>query len=277
VDDDARTDPLVPTPPEPVRLGGAPSRIAFVSSSVPESRQALGELTERYGNHPAEEAEVIVALGGDGFMLYTMHRYMALGTPMFGMNRGTVGFLMNAYEPDDLPTRLGEAHVQALRPLKMVANCEGGARLEAVAFNEVSMLRQERQAAKLRLLINGRERMELLICDGIVVATAAGSTAYNLSANGPIIPIGSPLLALTPLSPFRPRRWRGALLPSSARVRVEVIERWKRPVSAVADHNEARNVIDVEIAEDPDTSVHMLFDADHNLEERILTEQFSNG
>lgn len=251
-----------------------PTQLAFVASSDPDARSARRILTERYGNTSPEEAEVIVALGGDGFMLETMHRHMALDVPLFGMNRGTVGFLMNHYEEDDLPARLAAAQLQRLHPLKMIADCEGGARLEAVAFNEVSMLRQERQAAKLRLIINGRERMESLICDGIILSTAAGSTAYNLSANGPIIPIGSPMLALTPISPFRPRRWRGALLPSNTHVRVEIIERWKRPVSAVADHNEARNVIDVEIAEDTEQSVNMLFDADHNLEERILTEQF---
>jgi NAD+ kinase len=252
-------------------------RLAFVASPAAESQQALRDLVERYGSAPLDEADVIVALGGDGFMLESMHRFMALGTPMFGMNRGTIGFLMNTFDAEGLPQRVAAAHLQQLRPLKMVANCEGGARLEAVAFNEVSMLRQERQAAKLRLVINGRERMEMLICDGVIVSTAAGSTAYNLSANGPIIPIGAPMLALTPISPFRPRRWRGALLQSSAHVRVEVIERWKRPVSAVADHVEARNVIDVEIAEDPTTSVSVLFDADHNLEERILTEQFGVG
>lgn len=254
-----------------------PTRLSFVASGSPSAQASLRELSDRYGNHTPEEAEVIVALGGDGFMLESMHRYMALQTPLFGMNRGTVGFLMNRFSTDDLPQRLSTAEVQILHPLRMIANCEGGARLEAVAFNEVSMLRQERQAATLRLFINGRERMERLVCDGIIVSTAAGSTAYNLSAHGPIIPIGSPLLALTPISPFRPRRWRGALLPSTAHVRVEVRERWKRPVSAVADHNEARNVVDVEISEDPEQYVNMLFDADHNLEERILTEQFSFG
>ncbi len=254
-----------------------PSRVAFVASSSPTAQSSLRELTDRYGNHSPDEAEVIVTLGGDGFMLESMHRYMALGTPLFGMNRGTVGFLMNRFSPDGLTDRLADAEEQVLRPLRMIANCDGGVRLEAVAFNEVSMLRQERQAAKLRLIINGRERMDQLVCDGIIVSTAAGSTAYNLSAHGPIIPIGSPLLAMTPISAFRPRRWRGALLPSSATVRVEVAERWKRPVSAVADHVEARDVVDVEIAEDPTQSVRMLFDADHNLEERILTEQFSFG
>ncbi|MGI9015518.1 MAG: NAD kinase [Euzebya sp.] len=260
---------------EPARP--APTNMAFVASNSPSAQSALRELSEEYGNHPPDQAQVIVALGGDGFMLETMHRYMALGTPMFGMNRGTIGFLMNRFQAEGLPQRLAYAQLQDLPPLKMVANSEGGARLEAVAFNEVSMLRQERQAAKLRLIINGRERMEVLICDGIIVSTAAGSTAYNLSAHGPIIPIGSPMLALTPISPFRPRRWRGALLPSHAHIRVEVIERWKRPVSAVADHNEARNVVDVEISEDTEHSVGLLFDADHNLEERILTEQFSFG
>jgi NAD+ kinase len=251
--------------PDPDRSPPPPTRLSIVASGAPDAQAAMRELVERYGTVPAADAEVIVALGGDGFMLESMHRYMSLGIPLFGMNRGTIGFLMNAYRAEDLPARLAAAHLQELRPLKMVTESEGGARLEALAFNEVSMLRQERQAAKLRLLINGRERMEMLICDGIIVSTAAGSTAYNLSASGPIIPIGAPMLALTPISPFRPRRWRGALIQSSAHVRVEVIERWKRPVSAVADHNEARNVISVEIAEDPTSSVRMLFDADHNL------------
>ncbi len=266
-----------PTPATTTHHREIPEQLAFVASSDPAAQLAKRLLTDRYGNASPEESQVIVALGGDGFMLETMHRFMALNTPLFGMNRGTIGFLMNRFDEDELPTRLAAAQLQQLSPLNMVSNSEGGARLEAVAFNEVSMLRQERQAAKLRLIINGRERMESLICDGIIVATAAGSTAYNLSANGPIIPIGSPMLAVTPISPFRPRRWKGALLPSNTRIRVEVIERWKRPVSAVADHNEARNVIDVEIAEDTEQSVNMLFDADHNLEERILTEQFNFG
>ncbi len=270
-------DPRGSMDPHPDRGATPPTRLAFVASGSSSSQAALKDLVDRYGNAAVDDAEVIVALGGDGFMLETMHRYIGLDTPLFGMHRGTIGFLMNRYDPEGLPARLAEVQRQELRPLRMVANCEGGARLEAVAFNEVSMLRQERQAAKLRLIINGRERMDLLICDGIILSTAAGSTAYNLSAHGPIIPIGSPMFALTPISPFRPRRWRGALLPSTAHIRVEVIERWKRPVSAVADHNEARNVIDVEISEAVDQSVTMLFDADHNLEERILAEQFSFG
>lgn len=263
--------------PDPDRPPAVPEAIAFVASGAKSAQEAKVELVDRYGNVPPDEAEVIVALGGDGFMLESMHRYMALQTPIFGMNRGTIGFLMNTYEAEELPHRLARGQHQTLRPLRMTANSEGGNRLDAVAFNEVSMLRQERQAAKLRLFINDRERMEELICDGIIVSTAAGSTAYNLSAHGPIIPIGSPLLALTPISAFRPRRWRGALLPSTVKIRVEVNERWKRPVSAVADHNEARNVTDVEIREDPDSYVELVFDADHNLEERILTEQFAFG
>ena len=265
------------SPAEAPAARSVPDRMAFVASGGPSAQQARRELSDRYGNHDPDDADVIVPLGGDGFMLESMHRFSDLGTPMFGMNRGTIGFLMNEFDADRLPDRVAQAHLQALRPLKMAAESEGGARLEAIAFNEVSMLRQERQAAKLRILINGRERMDVLICDGIIVSTAAGSTAYNLSANGPIIPIGSPMLAMTPISPFRPRRWRGALLPAGVQVRVEVIERWKRPVSAVADHNEARNVISVDISEDAETEVNMLFDADHNLEERILTEQFTFG
>ncbi|HUG86154.1 MAG TPA: NAD kinase [Euzebya sp.] len=260
--------------PDPDRGPVLPTRLAFVASGAPDAQAAHRELSERYGNAPVDGAEVIVALGGDGFMLETMHRYLPLDVPLFGMNRGTVGFLMNRYDVEDVPQRVADGQHQILRPLRMVANCEGGARLEGSAFNEVSMLRQERQAAKLRLTINGRVRMQELICDGVIVATPAGSTAYNLSAHGPIIPIGSPLLALTPLSAFRPRRWRGALLSDTANIKVEVIERWKRPVSAVADHNEARNVIDVEISQDPDRSVTLVFDSEHNLEERILTEQF---
>lgn len=249
-------------------------RMALVASGAPSAQEALRILEQRYGNHRPDDADVIVVLGGDGFMLESMHRYMSLDTPLFGMNRGTVGFLMNAFRQDGLPARIAAAQQFTLHPLRMIANCEGGARLDAVAFNEVSMLRQTRQAAKLRIWINGRERLSELICDGLLLATAAGSTAYNLSAHGPIIPIGSPLLALTPISAFRPRRWRGALLPNTSHVRVEVLDGWKRPVSAVADYNEARDVVDVDIREDPSVSVQLLFDSEHNLEERILSEQF---
>lgn len=250
------------------------TKIAIVASGDPQAQAALTDLQERYGNCAPDAAEVIVALGGDGFMLETLHRFMSLGKPTFGMNRGSVGFLMNTYEAEGLPERLDRASPVDLHPLRMLAQCEGGASLDALAINEVSMLRQTRQAAKLRIAIDGKVRMPELICDGVLVATAAGSTAYNLSAHGPIIPIGARILALTPISAFRPRRWRGALLDSDAEVVVEVLERWKRPVSAVADYNEARNVIDVRIAEARDTVVTLLFDPEHNLEERILFEQF---
>ena len=250
-------------------------RLAVVASTAPRAQEALRELEGRYGNAPPREADAIVALGGDGFMLQTLHRFMDLEKPTFGMNRGTVGFLMNRYAADALPDRLTAAQAVGLHPLRMLARSETGATLEAVAINEVSLLRQSRQAAKLRIAVDGRVRMEELICDGILVATAAGSTAYNLSAHGPILPIGSPMLALTPISAFRPRRWRGAILPSHAHVRIEVLERWKRPVSAVADYNEARDVVDVAVAEARDVTVRILFDPEHNLEERILMEQFA--
>ena len=250
-------------------------RLAVVASSAPKAQEALRELEDRYGNASPDEADAVIALGGDGFMLQTLHRFMQLEKPTFGMNRGTVGFLMNRYDGDGLRERLAAATPVCLHPLRMVARSEGGALLEALAINEVSMLRQSRQAAKLRISVDGRVRMDELICDGILLSTAAGSTAYNLSAHGPILPIGSPMLALTPISAFRPRRWRGAILPSHAQVRMEVLERWKRPVSAVADYNEARDVVDVAIEEASDVTVRVLFDPEHNLEERILMEQFA--
>jgi NAD+ kinase len=249
-------------------------RIAIVASNAPAAQEALPRLADRYGNARPQDADVIVALGGDGFMLETLHRHLRLGIPVFGMNRGSVGFLMNSYSEDDLAQRIEKANAVALNPLRMQTESESGSRLDALAFNEVSLLRQERQAAKLRLSIDGRVRLPELICDGVIVATAAGSTAYNLSAHGPILPIAAPLLALTPISAFRPRRWRGAILPSSVEVRIEILEGWKRPVSAVADFNEARDVVDVTIREDLERSAHVLFDADHSLEERILSEQF---
>lgn len=252
---------------------GNAERLAFVASPAPMAQEALVLCTAEYGNVPPSEADVIVPLGGDGFMLESMHRYMDLGIPLFGMHRGTIGFLMNTFAVDGLRGRLANAEAQTLHPLQMQAELADGDFTPAIAFNEVSLLRQERQAAKLRLIINGRVRMEQLICDGVIISTAAGSTAYNLSAHGPIIPIGSSLLALTPISPFRPRRWRGALLPSSVRVRIEIIERAKRPVSATADHIEVRDIVAVEI-EEATSTVNMLFDAGHNLQERILAEQF---
>src|SRR6476660_5738332 len=233
-------------------------RIAFVASPIGEAHEALQRLSARYGNVAAGDADVIVALGGDGLMLQTLHRFMKTGKPIYGMHRGTVGFLMNEYSPDDLPERLSKSHV----------------RVEFHAFNEVSLFRQTYQAARLRVLIDGEERLPELVADGVLLATPAGSTAYNLSAQGPILPINAPLMALTPISPFRPRRWRGALLPDTARVRVEVLEPEKRPVAAVADHDEVRAVRTVDIQMDHSISMQMLFDPGHSLDERILREQF---
>ncbi len=249
-------------------------RITFVASPIPEARDALERLAARYGNVAAKDADVIVALGGDGLMLQTLHRFMKTGKPIYGMHRGTVGFLMNEFYPDDLPERLAKARITVIHPLLMCAHDEDGDSQEFHAFNEVSLFRQTYQAARLRILIDDKERLRELVADGLLLATPAGSTAYNLSAQGPIIPINAPLMALTPISPFRPRRWRGALLPDSARVRVEVLEPDKRPVAAVADHDEVRAVYAVDIQMDHAISMQMLFDPGHSLDERILREQF---
>ena len=248
--------------------------IAFVAGSTPEAREAYERLQGRYGNVEPKDADVIVALGGDGLMLQTLHKFMKSGKPIYGMHRGTVGFLMNEYLLDGLHERLAAAKITLIRPLLMRARDVEGKTYEYRAINEVSLFRQTYQAARLRILIDGEERLNELVADGVLLATPAGSTAYNLSVQGPIIPIGAPLLALTPISPFRPRRWRGALLPDRARVIVEVREAAKRPVAAVADHDEVRSVRSVEISMDHDTSMHMLFDPGHSLEERILREQF---
>ena len=250
------------------------SRIHLTASGSPDATEALRALTERYRSSPPEQADVIVALGGDGFMLEVVHRFASAQLPIYGMNRGSVGFLMNEYHKDDLLERIGGATADELHPLRMRAETENGSVVEALAFNEVSLLRQARQAAKIRITVDGVVRLEELACDGVLLSTPAGSTAYNLSAHGPIVPLGSQLLALTPVSPFRPRRWRGALLPSSAEVRLDVQEGWKRPVSAVADDTEVRNVTSAEIVEDRSRSVKILFDEGHNLTERILREQF---
>jgi NAD+ kinase len=215
-----------------------------------------------------------VALGGDGFMLETLHKHMARAAPIYGMNRGTIGFMMNDYIEDDLPSRIARSPGVVLHPLRMVARRAGADAVDALAVNEVSLLRETRQTAKLRISIDGVVRMEELICDGALVATPAGSTAYNLSVGGPIIPLGSNLLAVTPISAFRPRRWRGALLPHRARVKIEVLETEKRPVSAVADSTEVREVTEVEVVEDRSISLTLLFDPEHALEERVLKEQF---
>jgi NAD+ kinase len=249
-------------------------RIAFVASEAEEAQTALEDLRQRYESVSPAEADVIVALGGDGLMLESLHAYMSRGIPIYGMNRGTVGFLMNAYSPDGLRERLARADQVQLHPLRMAADTTTDGHREALALNEVSLLRESRQAAKIRIGVDGITRLEELICDGILLATPAGSTAYNLSAHGPIIPIGAPLLALTPISAFRPRRWRGALLPSKAVVTFEILEADKRPVSATADYTEVRDVRHVKVYEDRSVASYLLFDPEHNLEERILKEQF---
>jgi NAD+ kinase len=249
-------------------------RIAFVTSATLEAELALAALTRRYGNAAAAEADVIVALGGDGLMLRTLHSFMKAGKPIYGMNRGTVGFLMNEYREDGLKERLAAAQETIIHPLAMRVKDVGGAMHEARAINEVSLFRQTNQAAHLRVLVDGKERMAELAGDGILVATPAGSTAYNLSVQGPIIPIGAPLLALTPISPFRPRRWHGALLPDTAVVTIEALDADKRPVAAVADHEEVRLVHTVTTRMEHQVAMRMLFDPGHNLDERILREQF---
>lgn len=251
-------------------------KIAFLGSGSPKAVEAIGELKSRYKNVPADQADVIVALGGDGFVLHCLHETMGKKVPIFGMNRGSVGFLMNEYSADKLLERINEAEQVEFIPLRLQANGIGGETSEALAINEVSLLRETRQAAKIRILVDGVERMKEMICDGVLVATPAGSTAYNLSAHGPIVPLGSGVLALTPISAFRPRRWRGALLPHNANVRFEILEPAKRPVSAVADGTEIRDVASVEVTEAPELAVTILFDKEHGLEERILKEQFSS-
>ncbi|WP_018698077.1 NAD kinase [Amorphus coralli] len=251
-----------------------PVSIAFVASPSEEAEGARDELVAVYGDIPAEEADVIVALGGDGLMLSTLHRFMNTGKPIYGMNRGSVGFLMNEFRVEDLQERIDKAVTTAIRPLLMTARDVHGSEHTARAINEVSLLRQTHQAAKLRISIDGRERLEELVCDGILVSTPAGSTAYNLSAHGPILPIYAPLLALTPISAFRPRNWRGALLPNHVTVRLDICEAAKRPVAAAADHVEIRSVVQVEVAEDRKSRSLVMFDPDHSWDERILTEQF---
>jgi NAD+ kinase len=250
------------------------ARIAFVASPNPEAEEARRRLVKRYGDAPIDAADAIVALGGDGLMLQTLHRLMGSSRPIYGMHRGTVGFMMNEFRADGLAERLAAAETAIIHPLVMRARDIDGREYEHRAINEVSLFRQIYQAARLRILIDGKERLPELVADGVLVATPAGSTAYNLSAQGPIIPIKAPLLALTPISPFRPRRWRGALLPDKARVTVEVIEPERRPVAAVADHDEVRSVRSVDIFMDHAISMHMLFDPGHSLDERVLREQF---
>ena len=249
-------------------------RIAFVASPSAEAQAALAQLTALYGNADPDLAEVVVALGGDGLMLQTLHDHMRSGKPIYGMHRGTVGFLMNEFSTHDLHGRLAAAQESVIHPLLMRATDASGVVHIHHAINEVYLFRQTAQTARLRILIDERERMPELIADGVLVATPAGSTAYNLSVQGPILPINAALLALTPISAFRPRRWRGALLPNTAYVIIEVLEGDKRPVAAVADHDEVRNVLRVEVLSDKTISMRMLFDTGHSLEERILSEQF---
>jgi NAD+ kinase len=250
------------------------SRLAFTASDAPAAKRALARLAKHYGNAKPDAADAIVALGGDGHMLQTIHKFMADGPPIYGMNRGTVGFLMNEFKEAGLPERVAEASMTRIYALRMKAVTRDGSAQSAVAFNEVSLLRQRHQAAKIRIDIDGALRLEELVCDGILLATPVGSTAYNLSAHGPILPIGSSLLALTPISAFRPRRWRGAILPHSAKVTLTILEDEKRPVAAVADHVEVRDVVRVEIREDRKQSVRLLFDPGHGLAERVIAEQF---
>ena len=248
--------------------------IAFVASTAEVAQTALAALTALYGNCPPAKADVIVALGGDGFMLQTLHATQALDVPVYGMNRGTVGFLMNAYGTEALPERLSAAQEEVLNPLHMTARTASGETRTALAVNEVSLLRAGPQAARLRISVDGKLRMEELVCDGALVATPAGSTAYNYSAHGPILPIGAGVLALTAMAAFRPRRWRGALLPKSAVVRFDVLEPDKRPVMADADGQSVREVVSVEIRSEPAVRHRLLFDPGHGLEERLLREQF---
>ena len=249
--------------------------LGFVAAENPEATLAYADLTQRYEHVGPDRADVIVALGGDGFMIETLHRFMSRNVPIYGMNRGTVGFLMNLYHEDDLPERIAAADRTPLHPLRMHATCADGRIVGGLAINEVSLLRETRFAANIKIAIDGKERLDMLVCDGIMVATPAGSTAYNLSAHGPILPLGTPLLALTPICAFRPRRWRGALLPETTMVTIDVLDPQRRPVSATADYTEVRNVSRVEVSQDSETSLTLMFDPEHNLEERIISEQFT--
>ncbi|MDP6563901.1 MAG: NAD kinase [Alphaproteobacteria bacterium] len=252
----------------------ARDKVTFVASETPEAEEALAQLRDTYGDAGIEQADVIVALGGDGFMLSVLHSTRSRDLPIYGMNQGTVGFLMNEFAVDGLDQRLRAAETALVHPLRMRAVDVDGEEHVYLAINEVSVFRETRQAAKIQVSIDGQVRLEELVCDGALVATPAGSTAYNLSAHGPILPLDADILALTPISAFRPRRWRGALLPRNARVRFDVLNPAKRPVSAVADNQEVRNVKQIDVAEDRGIRLHLLFDPEHNLEERILNEQF---
>ena len=253
----------------------AQPKIAFTASNAPNAVDALQTLIDLYGQCDPAEAEVICALGGDGFMLSTLHRYGPLDIPVFGMKLGSVGFLMNHFQSEGLIERLKLAEGSVLKPLEMTAQTESGMEHKFLAYNEVSLLRQTRQAAQIEVSLNEQVRLEELVCDGILVATPAGSTAYNFSAMGPILPLGSGVMALTPIAPFRPRRWRGAILRADTHIKLRVLDPYKRPVSVTADSHEVRDVIEVVINEGTKNSVSLLFDPDHSLDDRILNEQFT--
>ena len=249
-------------------------RISFLASKTKMAQSARDPFVQQFGDCELDKADVIVALGGDGFMLETLHATQRLNLPVYGMNRGTVGFLMNEFSPDHLYDRLMNAEEAVINPLRMNATCVDGSNHSELAINEVSLLRQGPQAAKLKIFVDGRLRLDELACDGALVATPAGSTAYNYSAHGPILPIGSEVLALTAMAAFRPRRWRGAVLPKNAQVRFEVIEPEKRPVMADADSRSVQDVVVVEIESAGDVQHRPLFDPGHGLEERLIQEQF---
>lgn len=248
--------------------------MSFVASRNPQAVEALERLRQRYGEIPREQADVLVVLGGDGFMLHTLHENSDRSLPVFGMHLGEVGFLMNRFDADGLPERIRNAQDVSLNPLEMQVEDLAGTSHRALAINEVALLRQTSQAAHIRILVNDRTRVEHLVADGALVATAAGSTAYNLSAHGPILPLGTEAIVLTPISPFRPRRWRGAVLPAAARVEFQVLQPERRPVSATADYDEIRDVVRIGVQRRPDICHRLLFDPEHSLEERILNEQF---
>ncbi|MEN5352303.1 NAD kinase [Luteimonas sp. TWI165] len=251
----------------------ATPRLAFVASQTADAQEALRVRGAPHGQCDPADADVLVPLGGDGFMLQTLHRHGHLGKPVYGMKLGTVGFLMNQHRQGDLLARIAAAQPAVLHPLEMLAETESGATVSSLAYNEVSLLRQTRQAAHMRIELNGVTRLEELVGDGVILSTAAGSTAYNFSAHGPILPLGAGIVALTPIAPFRPRRWRGAILRAETEVRFRVLDPYKRPVSATADSHEVRDVVQVTVRESERT-VTLLFDPEHNLEERILSEQF---
>jgi NAD+ kinase len=255
-------------------MSKAASRIAFISSDTADAKAALESLSARYGQSEVEEAEIVVALGGDGFLLQTLRDTMSTGKKVYGMNRGTIGFLMNEYRSGGLTERIAAAVPETIRPLEMTALTSDGETVSALAINEVALWRQSYQTAKIRIAVDEQVRLDELNCDGVMVATPAGSTAYNLSAYGPILPLDAPLLALTPVSPFRPRRWRGALLSNKATVRFDILESEKRPVNAAADHTEVKAVMSVIVRQSPTATATLLFDPNHSWNERILAEQF---